>query len=115
MPGLDRPRPGAREVDLAEVDEVRVGPLQHVHDLSALVHDLAKGDDLHPVDHVWAPTRSRLHLSESSSAPVSSMCSSQRSLVNRRSASISRSRPTLSKPRRSSVAPRDGVHSKLKE
>jgi hypothetical protein len=41
VPGLDGARPGAGEVDLAEAGKVRVGGFEHVHDLAALVGDLA--------------------------------------------------------------------------
>ena len=47
--------PRAREVDLAELHEVRVGRLHHVHDLAALVDDLPEGDDLDAVDHSLSP------------------------------------------------------------
>jgi hypothetical protein len=51
MPGLDGARPGARKVNLAEFDEVRVRRLHHVHDLSPFVYDLPERDDFNAVNH----------------------------------------------------------------
>ena len=51
MPGLDRADPDDREVDLAELLEVRGIGAQHVHDLATLVRDLPQRMDLDTVDH----------------------------------------------------------------
>ena len=51
VPGFDRPGPGAGKINLAEFDEVRIGRLEHVHDLAALINDLPQGNDFNAVDH----------------------------------------------------------------
>src|SRR3954454_987533 len=108
VPRLDRAGARAREVDLAEADEVLVGRLDHVHDLAALVHDLAERDDLHPVDHA-ATDGTVVQRSEESSVPASSSERSQRSRVKRASSKPSFVSPIPSNAERSSSAPVAGV------
>src|SRR5437764_1026392 len=49
VPTLDNLRVDGREVDLAELQEVLVGPLEHVHDCSPFVRDPRERDDGHPL------------------------------------------------------------------
>src|SRR5437764_15213638 len=49
MPTLDNLRVDGREVDLAELQEVLVGPLEHVHDCSPFVRDPRERDDGNPL------------------------------------------------------------------
>ena len=86
MPALIVAGPCAREVDLAEPDEVRVGRLQHVHDLAALVDDLPKRHDLDAVNHRdGACTRWSASEAPGRVARYSSRCRSHFSRVNFRS------------------------------
>ena len=50
VPALDDARVDAREVDLAELDEVRIVGAQHVEDRPALVGDAPERDHVHAVD-----------------------------------------------------------------
>jgi hypothetical protein len=51
VPGLDRARMNRRKVDFAETLEVRGILAKHVHDLAAVIEDLAQRDYLHSGDH----------------------------------------------------------------
>jgi hypothetical protein len=51
VPGLDGAGPRAGEIDLAELDKVRVRGFEHVHDFAALIDDLPQRDDFNAVDH----------------------------------------------------------------
>src|SRR3989338_1075381 len=51
MPSLNGARPGAGKIDLAKSDEVRVGRLEHVHDLAALVGNLLQRNNFYPIYH----------------------------------------------------------------
>ena len=53
MPGLDRARLDAGEINLAELVEMRRVAAQHVHDLAALVRNLPHWCNQDAVDHVF--------------------------------------------------------------
>src|SRR5436190_18807274 len=63
VPTLDNLRVDGREVDLAELQEVLVGPLEHVHDCSPFVRDPRERDDGHPLyglasgGHLLSPSK----------------------------------------------------------
>src|SRR5271165_4603427 len=57
LPGFDRAGMHGREVDFAEALEMRSIGAQHVHDLAALIQDLAQWDGLHALDHLAEVSR----------------------------------------------------------
>jgi hypothetical protein len=55
VPRLDDAGVDPGEVHLAELLELGVVDAEHVHDLAALVHELAPGRHHHAVDHPGSP------------------------------------------------------------
>jgi hypothetical protein len=51
MPGLNCSRPSAGEVNFTEGNKMRIGCLQHVHDFTPLIDDLAQGYDFDVFDN----------------------------------------------------------------
>src|SRR2546429_9621053 len=96
VPTLDNLRVDGREVDLAELQEVLVGPLEPVHDCSPFVRDPRERDDGHPLyglasgGHVLSPSE-LFHV------------------LGIQSPAISRSQPTLAKRRTAKVAVGEGL------